>query len=125
MPATILVIEDDHDLRNEILDFLHRRMISVRACESIAQAEEAILQMKPDIVLSDICLPDGDGASFCMKHAGKHPQAKWLLMSGNQELVRQGNRLKNVAEAPPFAVLDKPVPLRFLHTYIQSATNKN
>ena len=125
MAATILVIEDDHDLRGEILDFLKRRLIAVRACESIAEAEQAILEMKPDIVLSDIRLPDGDGASFCMKHAGKFPEAKWLLMSGNRELVRQGNRLKNVAEAPPFAVLDKPVPLRFLATYIRSATGQS
>jgi len=124
MAATILVIEDDHDLRGEILDFLKRRMIAVRACETIAEAEQAIVEMKPDVVLSDICLPDGDGASFCMKHAGKFPDAKWLLMSGNQELVRQGNRLKNVAEAPPFAVLDKPVPLRFLHSYIKTAADK-
>lgn len=122
--ATILVIEDDNDLRGEILDFLKRRQIAVRACENIQEAEQAITEMKPDVVLSDICLPDGDGASFCMKHAGKFPDAKWLLMSGNQELVRQGNRLKNVAEAPPFAVLDKPVPLRFLHTYIKSAADK-
>jgi len=122
--ATILVIEDDHDLRHEILDFLKRRQIAVRACENIEEAEQAIVEMKPDVVLSDICLPDGDGASFCMKHAGKFPDAKWLLMSGNQELVRQGNRLKSVAEAPPFAVLDKPVPLRFLHTYIRAAADK-
>ena len=30
MAATILVIEDDNDLRSEILDFLKRRMIAVR-----------------------------------------------------------------------------------------------
>jgi DNA-binding response OmpR family regulator len=75
MAATILVIEDDYDLRSEIMDFLRRRMIAVRACETIAEAEQAILEMRPDIVLSDTCLPDGDGASFCMKHAGRFPAA--------------------------------------------------
>jgi hypothetical protein len=43
-------------------------------------------------------------------------------MSGNQDLVRQGNQLKSIAEMPAFAVVDKPVPLRLLDRFIQSAT---
>ena len=120
MGAQILVIEDDADLRTEMLDFLTRRLNTVRACETLAEAEELLLQMRPDIVMSDINLPDGDGASFCIAHSGNHRQAKWLLMSGNQELVRHGNMLKSVAETPPFAVLDKPVPLRLLDKFIRS-----
>ena len=124
MGAQILVIEDDADLRAEMLDFLTRRLNTVRACETLAEAEEVLKEMRPDVVMSDINLPDGDGASFCMAHAGNQLQAKWLLMSGNQELVRQGNMLRSVAETPPYAVLDKPVPLRLLDNFIRSWMNR-
>src|SRR5260370_38142478 len=80
--------------------------------------------MEPDVVVSDIHLPDGDGATFCMTHAHLHPRAKWILMSGNQDLVRQGNQLKSIAEMPAFAVADKPVPLRLLDRFIPSATQR-
>ncbi len=124
MGAQILVIEDDADLRAEMMDFLERRLNTVRACETLAEAEEVLKEMRPDVVMSDINLPDGDGASFCMAHAGNHTQAKWLLMSGNQELVRHGNMLRSVAETPPYAVLDKPVPLRLLDNFIRSWMNR-
>ena len=124
MGAQILVVEDDADLRAEMMDFLERRDNTVRACETLAEAEQALKEMRPDVVMSDINLPDGDGASFCMAHAGNHRQAKWLLMSGNQELVRHGNMLRSVAETPPYAVLDKPVPLRLLDNFIRSWMNR-
>ena len=119
--AQILIIEDDLDLSAEITDFLRRRRNTVRACATLAEAEQALQEMHPDVVMSDICLPDGDGASFFVTHAGAHTQAKWLLMSGNQDLVRQGNRLGAEGDASPFAVLDKPVPLRLLDRFIRSA----
>ena len=120
MGAQILVIEDDVDLRAEVMDFLLRRLNTVRACGTLAEAEEVLKAMRPDFVLSDINLPDGDGVSFCMLHAGNHRQAKWLLMSGNLELVRLSNTLKCVADTPPYTVVDKPVPLRLLDNFIHS-----
>lgn len=119
MGAQILVIEDDADVRAEILDFLQRRRNTVRACQTLAEAEVALNEMSPDVVMSDICLPDGDGAVFCMNHAGQH-DAKWLLMSGNQELVKQGNRQKDASENPALAILDKPVALRVLENFVRS-----
>jgi DNA-binding NtrC family response regulator len=122
MPAQVLVIEDDQHLRAEILDFLIRRRNLVRSCRTLGEAEQALSEIEPDVVVSDIHLPDGDGATFCMIHARRHPKAKWILMSGNQELVRQGNQLKSISDMPAFAVVDKPVPLRLLDRFIQAAT---
>jgi DNA-binding NtrC family response regulator len=121
MAPRILVIEDDDALRSEISDFLQRRRHHVRACATIAEAAQALADETPDIVMSDINLPDGDGAVFCMANAGKHPGATWLLMSGHSDLVQQSRQLKRDPDAPPFSVLSKPVPLRVLDDFVRLA----
>lgn len=121
MSAKILLIEDDTDLRIELNDFLSRRRYSVRACGTLAEAEQALAEQTPDVVVSDINLPDGDGATFCMTHSPRQPQAKWLLMSGNQDLVHQSRTLKQSPGSPPFSVLDKPVSMRVIDDFVRLA----
>jgi DNA-binding NtrC family response regulator len=120
MPVQVLVIEDDGALRAEILDFLVRRRHQVTGCGTLAEATEALKTMRPDAILSDIRLPDGDGISFCVNNAPRLPGVMWLLMSGNHDLVRLGNQLKGLkAEMPTYTIVDKPVPLRLLDRFIQ------
>jgi two-component system response regulator HydG len=121
MAPRILAIEDDDALRIEMLDYLQRRRNHVRAVGSLADAKSALAEERFDIVMSDINLPDGDGAVFCMANAGKHPGTTWLLMSGHSDLVQQSRQLKRDPEAPPFSVLNKPVPLRVLDDFVRLA----
>ena len=119
MSAQILVIEDDEDLRTEIVEFLVRRRHRPIGCGTLAEAAAALETMTPDAVLSDINLPDGDGMNFCMSNAARFPAAMWLLMSGNDDLLRLGNQLKSIGgEKPSFAIVEKPVPLRLLDRFI-------
>ena len=125
MSRHVLLIEDDNDLRAEILEFLLRRRYRVTACGSIEEASEALDSaggaLAPDIIVSDIRLPDGDGVSFYAANARRFRGTRWILMSGNHDLVRLGNRLKNLSDLPGCAVVDKPVPLRLLDQFIQQA----
>ena len=122
MSTQILVIEDDVDLRTEILEFLVRRQYSPTGCCTIAEATAALETMSPNVVLSDINLPDGDGLNFCVLNAPRFPAAMWLLMSGDDELVRLGTQLKTVGgNSSSFAIVEKPVPLRILDRFIGSS----
>ena len=115
----ILVIEDDAALRTEIIEFLVRRRHRPTGCGTLAEATAALEIMIPDAVLSDINLPDGDGVNFCMHNAPRFPATMWLLMSGNDDLVRLGGQLKGIGGAKPtFAIVEKPVPLRLLDRFI-------
>lgn len=119
MSAQILVIEDEEDLRTEIVEFLVRRHHRPIGCRTLAEAAAALETMTPDAVFSDINLPDGDGMSFCIGNAARFPAAMWLLMSGNDDLLRLGNQLKSIGgEKPSFAIVEKPVPLRLLDRFI-------
>jgi DNA-binding NtrC family response regulator len=123
MPAKILVIEDEEDLRTEIVEFLVRRRHQPVGCGSLAEAAAALETMTPDAVFSDINLPDGDGVSFCVKTAERYPGTLWLLMSGNDDLLRLGNELKSIGGEKLFSIVEKPVPLRLLDRFISGVRN--
>lgn len=119
MSAQVVVIEDDEDLRTEIVEFLVRRNHRPIGCATLAEAAAALETMTPDAVLSDINLPDGDGMNFCIDNAAHFPSAMWLLMSGNDDLLRLGSLLKSIdGEKAKFSIVEKPVPLRLLDRFI-------
>ncbi|MDP2378615.1 response regulator [Reyranella sp.] len=123
MSAQVVVIEDDEDLRTEIVEFLVRRDHRPTGCATLAEATAAMETMTPDAVISDINLPDGDGMNFCMNNAARFPAAMWLLMSGNADLLRLGNQLKGIdGEKPSFAMVEKPVPLRLLDRFVSGVS---
>jgi DNA-binding NtrC family response regulator len=121
MSATIVVIEDEPATRELIVGYLTRRGHQVTGCATLAEADQA-LNRRPEIVISDICLPDGNGATFCIDNAARVPRTKWLLMSGQTDELRQSRTLKKSADAPPFSVFDKPVPMHALDDFIRLAS---
>jgi DNA-binding NtrC family response regulator len=116
----VVIIEDDEELREEIVDFLKRRGRPAVGCGTLAEAEAACRRTTPAVVVADIHLPDGNGVTFCREMAEIYPGTKWVLMSGNADLVREGNRARTQA----FAVIDKPVPLRVLDRFVADAVQR-
>ena len=117
--AYTLLIEDDTDLREEIREYLQRRRHKVRDVAKIGEAREAILEQVPDVVISDINLPDGNGGMFCVEHAPQYPRTKWLLMSGDPNSAHYGQQLKRDPDDASFSVLIKPVPMRILEDFVR------
>jgi two-component system response regulator HydG len=117
MKRTIIIIEDDAMLREELADYLAGPNRDIQVAGTLVEARRLCMTQAPVIVLSDIRLPDGDGVSFCIEMAEKLPGTKWVLMSGNRDLVRLGN----MAHTNAFAVIDKPVPPKALERFVASA----
>ncbi|MBI4822320.1 MAG: sigma-54-dependent Fis family transcriptional regulator [Deltaproteobacteria bacterium] len=59
--SEILVIEDESGLRRALVDLLGLRGDQVVALGSIAQARSWLKERTPDVLISDVKLPDGDG----------------------------------------------------------------
>lgn len=116
----VIIIEDNDDLREEIVGFLNRRGRSAIGCGTLVEARQACRETSPVVVLTDINLPDGDGVDFCRDMAAELPDTKWVLMSGNTDLVRHGNQARTAA----FAVIDKPIPLRTLDRFVADAAQR-
>ena len=122
MTVTVVVIEDEPATLELIVGYLARGGHSVQGCASLADATRAITNLRPNVIISDIGLPDGNGATFCMENARRFPFAKWLLMSGQTDMLRQSRSLVKQPDAPPFSVFDKPVSMRALDDFIRLAS---
>lgn len=62
--TTVLVVEDDPDARELLQTILERRGARVVAVESAAAGRAALGRTGPDVVVSDIMMPDEDGYQF-------------------------------------------------------------
>jgi signal transduction histidine kinase/ActR/RegA family two-component response regulator len=58
---TILLVEDEADNREMLSEALTRAGARVVATPSVSEALEAVTQSRPDVIVSDITLPDEDG----------------------------------------------------------------
>lgn len=61
----ILIVEDDEKLRNELKIFLEKNGYKVEVLGNFKNTIQDILNIKPDIVLLDINLPNVDGQYVC------------------------------------------------------------
>jgi len=63
----ILIVDDDGDVRNLLAHLLESRGAVPRTVSSAAEALDAIGQRRPDVLLSDLRMPDEDGYSLIRK----------------------------------------------------------
>ncbi len=65
--ASILLIEDDEHLRTITARLLRKAGYEVREAEGVETGYVGWLEGKPDLVLLDVHLPDGDGKDLCRR----------------------------------------------------------
>jgi two-component system response regulator MtrA len=63
--AGILIVEDDPSARELLKDLLETNGYRVWIAESGSQAKEMVRDVRPDLVLLDLMLPDADGLVLC------------------------------------------------------------
>jgi len=61
----ILIVEDDHGLARINARILKRRGCAVIVADSAKTARQAVSEKKPDMLILDVALPDGDGRALC------------------------------------------------------------
>lgn len=112
----ILVVEDDADLRVEIVEYLERRNHQVSGCGTVAVAREVLAELVAkgalDGIVCDVGLPDGDGLRLYIESVAQAPNCRWILMSGAHDMERLRRELKDLKAKP--VVLEKPLPLKVL-----------
>jgi len=63
----VLLVDDEAEAREIISTVMTRTGAEVTACKSASEALATLLEWKPDVILSDIAMPDEDGYSFIGK----------------------------------------------------------
>lgn len=62
---TILLVEDDKNIQRTNRRILEREGFTVLCAGRLKEAQEILLEHKPDALILDIMLPDGSGLVFC------------------------------------------------------------
>lgn len=92
----LLLIEDDETLGTSLVQRLTLEGFSTRWARSAAQARAELAKARPDVIVSDIRLPDGDGESVMRAHFEEVGLVPTIFMTAYGEidqavrLVRDG-----------------------------------
>lgn len=120
----VLAVEDEPDARELISTVLVQCGAEVRTCESAAQALDLIREFQPDILVSDIGLPDEDGYSLIRKvRAAEEGTGRRLPAVALTAFARVEDRMKAMTEGYNMHVA-KPVEPAELALVIASLTNQ-
>ena len=63
--ATILIVEDDPAMLAGLKDNLEIEGYRIKTASTVRQGRATALRDKPDLIVLDVMLPDGDGVSLC------------------------------------------------------------
>ncbi|TXK77831.1 response regulator [Paenibacillus sp. N3.4] len=95
----ILIVDDDFEVREgikECMDWHEHGFEFVGDYANGSEALEAIEERKPDLVLSDICMPIMDGIELTKRIQFSHPYTKVIILTGYDDFnyAQQALRLK-------------------------------
>ena len=80
---SILIVEDDPNFRARFAEFVESRrdfelLAAVGTC---AEARACLAKGKPDVLLCDLGLPDGDGADIVREACGAFPELDGMVVT--------------------------------------------
>jgi len=109
--ANILVVDDELGIRDLLSEILFDEGHQVELAENAAQAREARQNLRPDLVLLDIWMPDTDGVSLLKEWAASGLlNMPVIMMSGHATIDTAVEAVKIGAQA----FLEKPITLQKL-----------
>ena len=114
-PASVLVIDDDPDVRGFIVETLEEQGYQVREASDGRSGLAAMAREKPDLVVLDFIMPGLSGAEVANRILLKAPETPILFVSGYSET----EAVKRVAPDAP--LLTKPFRADALDKAVRSA----
>ncbi|MEL6589763.1 MAG: response regulator transcription factor [Bacteroidota bacterium] len=82
----LLIVEDQKDLSDSIIQYLHREGTFAQQALNCEQALEALAGSSFDVVLLDIMLPDGNGLDVLKAVKHEYPQSGVIIISAKDAL---------------------------------------
>lgn len=86
--ATLLLVEDDREIRALLDEFLSREGFSVETAESAAAMDRALSRGFPDLVILDLMLPGEDGLSACRRLRARSSVPILMLTARSEDIDR-------------------------------------
>lgn len=113
----VLVVDDEKVLAASLTEVLQNAGYQPRAVFSASEAITAMNEFRPDIIISDVIMPGGNGIDLAMKLREQCPDCIVVLFSGNA--ATQGLLDHARAQGFGFDVIAKPIHPRELLKRLQ------
>ncbi|CAA6811613.1 MAG: Phosphate regulon transcriptional regulatory protein PhoB (SphR) [uncultured Thiotrichaceae bacterium] len=115
---TVLIVEDDHAIRDMLNMFLTSKRYEVKIAENGKQALEALSEMTPDVMLLDWMLPDTDGPTLLTRIRNNpiHQKLAVLMLTARAE---EADKIKGL-DVGADDYMTKPVSLQELDARIRA-----
>jgi two-component system response regulator AtoC len=79
----VLVVEDDLATRRGLEQLLETFELEVKSVPTVAEAQTALAAFSPDVCLTDLKLPDGDGIEFIRMARANAPAREIVVLTGH------------------------------------------
>src|SRR4051812_5408625 len=87
----ILLIDDDEAFRNMVRKTLERAGYEVQPAGDGKQALELFRQESPDLIITDLVMPEKEGLEMILELRREAPKAKIIAMSGGARMNPRTN----------------------------------
>ena len=114
--ARILVVDDDSAIRTVVAEALRREGCQVQTVGTVAAQSEALLKSVPDLLITDVILPDGNGLDAIPVILRDHPDLPIIVLSAQNTLTTA----VRATEQGAFDYLPKPFDLDVLCQAVRS-----
>lgn len=116
---TILLVEDDLEIREELQILLQNRGYVVKSISDFQEVEKRILTIAPDLILLDINLPNKNGYEICRKVRMQSKVPIIFVTSRNSSLDELNGLMLGADD-----YVEKPYDIPILLARIQGVLNR-
>lgn len=115
---TILIVDDDDDVRRVLRRILETAGHTVVECPDGQHALHALTEQRPDLVITDVYMPEMDGIEFLVHLREEDPDLPVLAVSGGS-LAAADFVLEDASQLGADAVLEKPFDIDEMKRTVQ------
>jgi len=103
----VIVVDDEHVIADTLATILNRAGFEASAVYTGRQAVDLARSLKPDLIISDVIMPDMNGIEAAILIRGFLPACKVLLFSGQAATADLLEHAR--ASGHEFEILAKPI----------------
>lgn len=84
----VLIVDDEYLIRNDLVNMIHWESLPLTLTDTAEDGLDALDKIekeKPDIIITDIRMPEVDGIELIKRVRDLHPEIKFILISGYSE----------------------------------------
>ncbi|MES2045357.1 MAG: sigma 54-interacting transcriptional regulator, partial [Pseudomonadota bacterium] len=116
----VLVVDDDAAIRTVVAQALRREGHQVTTAATLAEMEVHLATALPDVLITDVVLPDGNGLDRLERLTGEHPDLPVIVLSAQNTL----STAVRSTEAGAYDYLPKPFDLDVLARAVRGALGR-